>query len=180
MAERVLAQIDVFGRVLQGLEGPDLARVEEQQLRALAAALQDIKRLSSEDKQGISAGIDGLRIPQASKTPLLAQVAGKSEGRSRQRPRQDYVTWPNFGTHRLWQEARLNPALTNELVCQHLNALGCINPSKSTQRSFFSTLSFFFAVSTLMPETNFLYSFCCCFFNIHVRNKNRNSLRPWI
>ena len=181
MAERVLTHISTIRRLMQGLEGSELARFEENQLRALAASLQAIKRLSPEDKQSIAAGIDGLRIPQVSKTPLLAQVAGKSEGRSRQRPHQDSVAWPNFGTARIWDDARAEPALANEIVCQHVHALGCINPSKTTQRScVFYALLFSLLFQHLCQNQFFFISFCCCFFNIHVRNKNRNSLRPWI
>ena len=181
MAERVLAHISAISRNMQGLEGSELARFEGDQLRALAAALRAIKRLSPEDKQSISAGIDGLRIPQASKTPLLAQVAGKSVGRSRQRPHQDYVAWPNFGTVRIWHDVHAEPALSNEIVCQHLHALGCISPSKTTQRScVFYALLFSLLFQHVCQKRFFFISFCCCFFNIHVRNKNRNSSRQLI
>ena len=38
-------------------------------------------------------------------------------------------------TPKLWQTVADNPTLAIEIICQHVNLLGLINPTKATQKS---------------------------------------------
>ena len=74
-------------------------------------------------------------MSSTAKGRLLAQVRGKCEATSRKRPLQDYVSWPNFCTAVVWRDITDNPQLASEILCQHLNSLGLILPSKDTEKS---------------------------------------------
>ena len=131
----VLQYIEVVGRLLSTLNGTALEQATEVQIRALSANIAKVKVLTTEEKQQLSTAIAGLCLDEASKNSLLVLVHGKGESRSRKRPLQDFVSWPNFGTHSLWRDIGARPDLTLELVCQLLNSIGLINPTKDTQKS---------------------------------------------
>ena len=135
MASALLAQVEVVGRLLNALEGAELARVSLEQSRAISANLERVRSLSLAEKGDLVAGIGGLRLDAAEKARLISLVHGKHNGESRKRPMQDYVSWPSFCTPHIWKSIANNPMLAVEILCQHMNSLGLINASKDTQRS---------------------------------------------
>ena len=48
------------------------------------------------------------------------------------RPYQDYQAWPSFLTQDLWNEIKENPTFSSEIIAQHLNTAGLINPAETT------------------------------------------------
>ena len=48
------------------------------------------------------------------------------------RPYQDYSAWRSYLTQDLWNEIRENPTFSSELLAQHLNTAGLINPAETT------------------------------------------------
>ncbi len=48
------------------------------------------------------------------------------------RPYQDYQAWPSFLTQDLWNEIYENPTFASEIIAQHLNNAGLINPAETT------------------------------------------------
>jgi hypothetical protein len=135
MASALLAHVEVVKRLLDALEGAELARVKLEQSRALSAYLERIKVLTIAEKGALVAGIEVLRLDQTEKARLLTRVHGKSSGEARKRSMQDYVSWPSFCTPRIWQSIAQSPSLAVEILCQHMNSLGLINASKDTQKS---------------------------------------------
>ena len=81
----------------------------------------------------MESAIRGARFSDAAKEGLLGLVASKPS--TRQRPRQDFSSWPSFGTPRLWEEIARCPANALELIALHVNSMGLINPDKNTQKS---------------------------------------------
>ena len=53
---------------------------------------------------------------------------------TRNRPMQDFVTWPAYGTRAFWQNISECPELATELCCHYLTSLGAVNPSEPTCR----------------------------------------------
>ena len=53
---------------------------------------------------------------------------------TRNRPMQDFVTWPAFGTKVFWDSVQELPEMALELICQRVHELGGINPSEPTSR----------------------------------------------
>ena len=127
--------VEVVGRLLSTLEGTALEQAAEVQSRALSANPKKVKILTTEEKLQLSTGIAGLRLDEASKSRLLVIVQGKCECTPRKRDMQDFVSWPNFSTPSMWRDIAARPELALELLCQHLNSIGLINPTKDTQKS---------------------------------------------
>jgi hypothetical protein len=131
-----IEHIEVVASVLSAMdaEGPELARVGEEQSKALCTMLSNYKKITPAEKLALVGAIRGLRMGGVAKNRLLERVNGiyVGGGSSRKRPLQDYHSWPNFGTRLVWQELFENPALATEVVCQHLNSLGLICPSETT------------------------------------------------
>lgn len=135
MASALLAHVEVVGRLLVAVEGAELARVKLEQLPVVSANLERIKVMSLAEKSALVDGFEALRLDRTEKARLLLLVHGKSNGESRKRPSQDYVSWPSFCTRRIWQSIAQSPSLAVEILCQHVNSLGLINASKDTQKS---------------------------------------------
>ncbi len=132
----LLEQLEVVRRVLSAMgEGEELQRAGEAQSISLCIAFQRVKTLKTDEKLDLIVAIEGLRMSSTAKGRLLAQVRGKCEATSRKRPLQDYVSWPNFCTAVVWRDITDNPQLASEILCQHLNSLGLILPSKDTEKS---------------------------------------------
>lgn len=132
----LLEQLEVVRRLLSAMgEGEELQHAGEKQSIALCVAFQRVKTLNTDEKLDLIVAIEGLRMGSTAKDRLLAQVRGKCEATSRKRPLQDYVSWPNFCTPLVWRGIRDNPELATEILCQHLNSLGLILPSKDTEKS---------------------------------------------
>ena len=132
----LLEQLEVVRRLLSAMgEGEELQHAGEKQSIALCVAFQRVKTLNTDEKLDLIVAIEGLRMGSTAKDRLLAQVRGKCEATSRKRPLQDYVSWPNFCTPLVWRDIRDNPELATEILCQHLNSLGLILPSKDTEKS---------------------------------------------
>ena len=117
MASALLAHVKVVQRLLDALEGAELARVKLEQSRALSANLERIRVLSIAEKGALVAGIEVLRLDQTEKARLVARVHGKSSGEARKRSMQDYVSWPSFCTPRIWQSIAQSPSLAVEILC---------------------------------------------------------------
>ena len=117
MASALLAHVKVVQRLLDALEGAELARVKLEQSRALSANLERIRVLSIAEKGALVAGIEVLRLDQTEKARLVARVHGKSSGEARKRSMQDYVSWPSFCTPRIWQSIAKSPSLAVEILC---------------------------------------------------------------
>ena len=93
--------------------------------------------LALEDKAALDSAIRGAGFSNVAKRHLLGLLASKpsTTTRARQRARQDFISWPSFGTPSLWQEIARCPMMALELIATHVNSLGLINPDKSTQKS---------------------------------------------
>ncbi len=132
----LLEQLEVVRRVLSAMgEGEELEHAGEKHSIALCVAFQRVKTLKTDEKLDLIVAIEGLRMGSTAKGRLLAQVRGKCEATSRKRPLQDYVSWPNFCTPLVWRDISDNPQLATEILCQQLNSLGLILPSKDTEKS---------------------------------------------
>lgn len=132
----LLEKLEVVGRLLAAMgEGEELQRAGDMQSLALCVAFERVKMFKTEEKLNLIVAIEGLRMGPTAKGRLLAIVRGKSEASTRKRPLQDYVSWPNFCTPLVWRGITENPQLTTEILCQHLNSLGLILPSKDTEKS---------------------------------------------
>jgi hypothetical protein len=132
----LLEQLEVVKRLLSAMgEGQELEHAGEKHSIALCVAFHRIKTIKTDEKLELIVAIEGLRMNSTAKGRLLAQVQGKCESASRKRPLQDYVSWPNFCTPRVWRDITDTPPLATEILCQHLNSLGLILPSKDTEKS---------------------------------------------
>jgi hypothetical protein len=132
----LLEQLEVVRRLLSAMgEGEELEHAGEKHSIALCVAFQRVKTLKTDEKLDLIVAIEGLRMGSTAKGRLLAQVRGKCEATSRKRPLQDYVSWPNFCTPLVWRDISDNPQLATEILCQQLNSLGLILPSKDTEKS---------------------------------------------
>lgn len=134
MAALLLQQLECVGRLLERMEGPELEETANIQAAAFSASIAKLKKISADDKAELSSAIGGSRFTDASKRSLL-ELVEKVDGASRKRPMQHYGAWPSFGTQPLWQQVARCPEVSLELIAQHLNSLGLINPCKDTQKS---------------------------------------------
>ena len=135
MAALLQQQLECVGRLLERMQGAELEQTANIQAAAFSASIAKLKKISADDKAELISAIRGSRFTDAAKRSLLEVLDSKSDGTSRKRSLQDYGAWPSFGTQPLWQQVARNPELSLELLVQHLNSLGLINPCKGTQKS---------------------------------------------
>ena len=134
MADELLAQLEVVGRLQESLQGEELTRARHDQCNAFLANLQRVKKFSDEVKGSLLAAVAGVPFEPADKVAVLTLLA-RIRICGKKRVMQDFLSWPSFGTPKLWQTVADNPTLAIEIICQHVNLLGLINPTKATQKS---------------------------------------------
>ena len=128
-----MQHLECVGRLLERLEGPEREQTASLQATAFAATLAKLQTVPLGDAALVKAAIGDSCFTDEAKRSLLELLDSKTS--PRKRPMQDYGGWQSFGTHALWQQIADSPDLSLELVTQHLNALGLINPDKNTQKS---------------------------------------------